>query len=225
MYLVVDLETTCKERYKRKGNPFYNNILCYGFKYQNKEAFGKPSDNVPEGWLNGVTDLIGHNIKYDLLYLWRNRELQEAFKRGLNIWDTQLAEYILSGQQHKYPALRDIAVNKYGCKERVKHIEQGFKNGLLDTSEIPMPLLLEDVTNDVIDTEVIALEQLRKSKENGMYNLIKSQMNSLLATTEMEYNGMFINKSILKNRETEIKNQLEILYSELNQITGKYWND
>jgi DNA polymerase I-like protein with 3'-5' exonuclease and polymerase domains len=224
MYLIVDLETTCNDKYKRKGNPFYNTILCYGLRHQDGNILSNPADTMPENWLKNVTVLIGHNIKYDLLYLWRDKELQDAFKNGLKIWDTQLAEYILSGQQHKYPALRDIAVNKYGCKERVKHIEQGFEQGL-DTSQIDMKLLLEDVTNDVLDTESIALQQLKLSKENGMYNLIRAQMDSLLATTEMEYNGMFINKQVLSNRKIEIENELKLLYTNLNSIIGKYWND
>lgn len=223
-YLVFDLETTCLEKYKRVANPFYNQILCYGFKYFNKDPIAEAKDYMPDGWLNGIKTLIGHNIKFDLLYVWRNKELQEAFKNGLTIWDTQLAEYILSGQQHKYPALRDIAVNKYDCKERVKHIEKGFEQGL-DTSQMDIQLLLEDVRNDVLDTESVALQQVEKAKKLGMLNLIKAQMNGLLATTEMEYNGMFVNKQVLADRKLEIERELEHHYINLNEIVRGYWND
>ena len=230
MYLVIDLETTCLEKYKRKGNPFYNSILCIGLKYPDK-CLALPVDSPPKGYLidssisfghHNVKILIGHNIKYDLLYLWRNQELQEALSNGLKIWDTQLAEYILTGQRHKYAALRDIAVNKYGCKERVKNIEVNFQQGIT-TDQMDINLLLEDVKNDVLDTEAVALQQVKLAKQKGMYNLIKGQMDALLATTEIEYNGMFVNLEILKKQQLELETKLEQRKKDLLKIVERYW--
>ncbi len=222
MYLVLDLETSCEEKHGRKGSPFFNRILCIGLKYQGIEAKGLNQDYMPKGWLDKVNVLIGHNIKYDLLYLWKNEELQNAFKRGLRIWDTQLCEYMLSGQQHKYPALRDIAVRKYGCKNRVKHIEQGFEQGL-DTTQIDIKLLLEDVTNDVLDTESVAITQLKLTKKEEMYTLVCAQMEGLLATTEMEFNGMYVNKDILFLNKLDLQEELHKNKVSLNTIVRLYW--
>ncbi len=174
-------------------------------------------DYLPKGWLDDVNLLIMHNSAYDLKFIWRNDELQDFFKRGGRVWDTQLVEYILSGQRHKYPALRDIAVNKYGCRERIKNIEGR------NTEDVPIELLLEDVRNDVIDTEAIALEQAKTAKKEGMTGLILTQMDARLSTIEMEYNGFKVNKDVLLANKQEQQDKLRPIIEEIGQIAKKYW--
>ena len=163
MYCVFDSETGSTEHKGRKGNPWVNKILAIGLKYQNpigtgqydrclppneyiEDTFALAQDYMPKGWLEGVTILIGHNIKFDLLHIWRNDELQSYLQSGGRIWDTQLAEYILTGQRAKYAALRDIATSKYGCSERTKNIEDGLKAGIM-TQDMDIEDLLFDVKN------------------------------------------------------------------------------
>lgn len=235
MYLVLDLETSMKGGHGRGSNPFIDRILCIGLKYQHKRGTGQFDRSYPEpseyiddlfayaddtpdkGWLKDVNLIIGHNIKFDLLYLWRNDELQHFFRANGRIWDTQLAEYILSGQRHKYPALRDIAVNKYGCAERIKNIEG--KN----TEEVDTELLLEDVKNDVLDTEAIALKQVKMAKEKGMMGLMLTQMDALLSTTEMEFNGFKIDKAILEKNQKILEEQLIEPKDNLKELVSKHW--
>lgn len=237
MYLVLDIETTMYGGYERGSNPFYKDrILCIGLKYQMRGALTPHRDGrsksirdtlfalkeLQKGWLQNVTVLVGHNIKFDLLFLWENEELQDFFKRGGKIWDTQLSEYILTGQQHKYPALRDIAVNKYGCQERIKNIEVNKKKGVL-THNMDINLLLLDVKNDVLDTEQVMIKQIRLAKERGMFKLIMEQMEGLLATTEMEFNGMYCNEEILEMNKREIESELMTTEAECQQLIGDYW--
>lgn len=224
-YLVLDLETTSKTVKKRKGNFIYNTILCSGYKYQNKEAYSSDKDYITKGFLSDVNRIIGHNIKYDLLHIWRNEELQSYFKTGGQVWDTQLTEYILSGQLFKYPGLRSIAVDRYGCKERSKNLE-AYKIGKdLDTTLIPIEELLEDVQGDVLDTEQVALGQLKLCKENGMMHLVKAQMDAILATTEMEFNGMYINKKILQANKEHFVSLLEEANKNIQEIANQYLPD
>lgn len=235
-YVVLDLETTMQYGgYGRDSNPFFDKILCIGLKYdfvgQNcgyRDGRSKSIsdtlktfalDYLPSGAINTKDMIIAHNAKFDLLFLWRNDEIQDFFKRGGRIFDTQLAEYIISGQRHKYPALRNIAVNNYGCKERVKHIE-GKK-----TQDVDIKLLLEDVRNDVLDTEQVVLKQLKVLKQEGMFNLTLSQMDAVLATTEMEYNGMYINQDILDNNCKDLQQQLTKNQQDLESTIKKCWPD
>jgi len=223
-YLVLDLETGSKEVHKRKGNPWYNPIIAAGLKNAMICKGIIASDiNLIMGLVpNSVRVIVGHNLKFDLLHLWKSERLQYIFdERQFKIWDTQLAEYILTGQQHKYAALRDIAVNKYGCKEREKLMEKYWEQGK-DTSEIPQELVLEDVLNDVRDTEQVYLQQIVKAKELGMYNLIQLQMDALLATTEMEYNGFYINQQLLRQNRDRIATELRQAQEELQQLVAPY---
>jgi DNA polymerase I-like protein with 3'-5' exonuclease and polymerase domains len=232
-YCVVDFETGSTEHKGRKGSPWANKILAIGLKYKyhhfgfdgEDEAFKLYTlvqDYMPKGWLYGVEMLIGHNIKFDLLHIWRNDELQSYFRMGGRIWDTQLAEYILSGQRSKYASLRDIATSKYGCEERTKKIEEGLKAGIM-TQDMDIEDLLFDVRNDVLDTEAIALQQVKIAKQTGMYRLIVEENEALLATTEMEANGLHVDKQVLTTNKLNLQIEYENRLKQLLLIVERYW--
>ena len=224
MFVVLDLETSMTSKGIHTSDPFFDKILTIGLKYQGggkdpSEYFleSLAQDYVPEGWLEGVDLIILHNAAFDLKFIWRNDELQDFFRKGGRIWDTQLVEYILSGQRHKYPALRDIAVHKYRCLERIKHIE-----GRL-TQDVPIELLLEDVRNDVLDTEAVALQQLKIAKQEGVMGLILTQMDARLATIEMEFNGFKVDSDILRKNQEALEVALKPLSEEVQLIAEVYW--
>lgn len=230
-YLVIDLETTETEVYGRTANPWFNKILCAGLKVLNEKeprVIDYRFSQLGLTDLLGIT-LVGHNLKFDLLYLWEldpprppRNKFRDIFQLHVRIWDTQLAEYILTGQRHKYPALRDIAVNKYGCKERVKHLQEALDSGKTMV-EIDPELLLEDVKNDVLDTEQVYLQQVELAKEQGLLQLIELQMDALLATTEMEYNGFHVDTRLLDNEATKLNNQLIQANKEAMELIKPYW--
>ena len=233
--VTFDLETTTKKSFGRIANPLDkdNKIVAIGLKYYNPGCdekdlgrlaghIGEYSDQFPLNWLNYCDFLVGHNIKFDLLYIWEREDLQQWFKDGGRIWDTQLAHFILSEQQEQYPALRDIAVRCYGCDQRTKQMEEYWKQGI-DTKDIPKELVIEDVMNDVKDTENIFFKQLQLANNKGMLLLIELQMDALLATTEIEYNGVYTNKDILYNNKAELVKVLEEKTKLFLDISNKYW--
>ncbi|CUF02065.1 mitochondrial DNA polymerase I protein D, putative [Bodo saltans] len=129
-YLIVDLETTTKKRYKRIANPFTkeNHIVMSGaldyqgnmfmpeeyFTKEVSQAYhdqglcaknfnvkGSSSKSLFLPPLDGYDVLVGHNFKFDLLHLWQDAELRAFLKRGGKIWDTMYGEYLLTGHQVK----------------------------------------------------------------------------------------------------------------------------
>lgn len=226
-YLVLDLETGSKEAYKRRGNPWINKIVSIGYANNNKaisEYYTDPGfDTIPH-YLHETTVIVGHNIKYDLLYLWKIEKFQDWLKQGGKIWDTQLVEYILTAHQEKFVALRDVCVRKYGCKEREKKMEAYWEQGI-DTFDIPKELVIEDVTQDVLDTEQIYLQQIIKAEELGMTPLIKLQMDALLSTTEMESNGIPVNKDTLSTNKALLIAERDICDTSLLEMIKPYWKN
>lgn len=224
MYVILDLETTSEVRYSRVASPFYNHILAVGLKYQGEE---KPrtyyQDHMPKDWLKDVNMIVAHNAKFDLMYLWHLQELQEYFKNGGKVWCTQLAEFMLSGQKHKYPALRDIAVNMYGCPERTKHIEKYKLGKFIGMLAVPKEEVLIDVGNDCLDTEQVVKGQVTRAKKLNMYNLIKAEMDALLATTEMEINGFKVDLAVLQRNRAELQAKRDNSNKELMKSVEKYW--
>ncbi len=127
-YLVLDIENDSQKLYGRDaGNFLYDRIVAIGLARhgQSDALYYTDGQKFTSWWtyLQATEVIVGHNIKHDMLFLWKTSQLQEWLKQGGIIWDTQLVEYILSNYKNKYPALRDIAVQKYGCKERVKYID------------------------------------------------------------------------------------------------------
>lgn len=223
-FLTLDLETTSETHHKRKGNPFFNRILCSGLKYSKAPAIVNTKDYLSKGTYSGVKVLVGHNIKYDLLYDWRNPELQEFFRRGGRIWDTSVVEYTLSGQQSQYPKLTTIEVENYGFAPRPKNLE-AYRDteGFLDTTKVPINLLEEDVRNDVTRTETIALKQVQACQNQGMMALARVVNDSVLATTEMEFNGVYINKEILERNQKELEVEIQLCLKGIQQLVEPLW--
>lgn len=252
-YIALDIENNSSNQYGRKaGNFLFDPIVAIGlcneketrseYIYPNKIKELKIDEDV----------IVGFNIKHDLLFLWHLDSLQHFFKRGGRIWDCQYAEYVLSGHQHKYPALRDIAVSKYGCKERQKHIDNllfkrdnlkdtglwtfyedlfaSYKalfsialNDIKQVSDIPYQLVQQDVENDVEDTASIYLQQLGKAEELGMTKVLELEMDSILATCEMEYNGLHIDQAVLKMNKKQLELELKAEQEKLQELVKPYW--
>lgn len=238
-YCICDLEVDNRIAYKRKASPWHNEIVAAGFKYGDTGlderdvgrfvggpiAVYNPQEVLQEKWLNRVDLLVGHNIKFDLLYTWKYKYFQDWLKVGGQIFDTSVAEYMITGQQHKYPKLRDIAVNKYGCPKRIKHLDNLLfenKNSQYKlVSELPEELVLEDVRNDVIDTEQVFLQQLEIMERMKILPLFKGEMDALLATTEMEWNGIYCNRRVLEEHETKLEQRVQHLKHQLLEKVGK----
>ena len=228
-YLILDLETNTLEKYKRKANFMYNDIIALGYKACDlplAKAWYTRDVSLSEKDLKNLLDnyniIVGHNIKFDLLYLWKYEALHDWFKEGGTIWDTQLAEYILTGQQTKFSSLRALATEKYGCPARDKLMEPYWEQGT-DTKDIPEELVIKDVKNDVLDTETIYTQQRKTSEDLNMFKLIEFQMDGLLATAEMEYNGLFVDNNVLEKNRLELIEELQKDKANLMELVNKYW--
>ncbi len=214
-YMIVDLETTTKESYKRTANPFdfANRIVATGSKIQGEKIIleyltESPPVHLFLHRLGKCQLLIGHNIKFDLLYLWQEPVLQQWLLAGGKIWDTQLVEYMLSGQTHTYPSLDQCSL-KYGGTIKDDRIKALWKAGAC-TTEIPKDMLLEYLAHDVKNTELVYLAQLEELKKNPkLFKLVELQMDGLLATTEMEYNGMHIHLNTANANKNYLISELD----------------
>jgi len=215
----VDLETTIVKVGKEySSSPFVGaKIVCVGF----KEHGGKsrityhPKFNTNES-KHADALLVGHNIKFDLLHLkkagWKDD--------NVTVWDTQVVEYLLSGQQIRMPSLDDLCL-KYGLPTKDKQVTEYFDRGL-GADHVPEKLLNEYLKHDLEVTEAIFDLQLGRAKELGMLPLIRSQMGALLALVDIEYNGMFVDKTILEDYNFELLEQSLHLEEELFDEAADY---
>jgi len=219
-YLIHDCETTIHKSYKRTANPFdsKNHVVANGFKRKGSGVFthyhgaDKGMQHLPI--LPEDKMLVGFNYKFDLLWHWKRPELQDFFRRGGKIWCCQYAEYLLQGQipSAQMCSMDDIVV-KYGGKLKIDEVKALWKAGV-DTVDIPEDLLLKYLggeDGDINNTEKIFLGQVAKAREQGQLTDIMERMEGLLATTEMEFNGLYINTEVAYEDKAMLEDELTAL--------------
>lgn len=235
-YCIVDLETSSQEVNGRTASPFddLNFIVAWSIKDTDKQItrYCMEEEDREEliDLLVQYDTIVAHNTKFECLYFWKYEKFQQWLIKGGKIYCTQLAEYYLTDYQTQWAALIDISVNKYKCPERIKWIDDLlFENPKSEygcVSELPIDKVLEDVDNDVKDTFIVYNEQqkLIKNRGNTFRALLENQMECLLSTIEMEYNGVFIDEQVAQVDKKELEEELELLDKELNQLVSKYWH-
>lgn len=226
--IIIDLETSIKNRGpdaigKDKASPFVkeNKIVWLGVGDDEVTRTIK-GPNIKDLILRDNMDifLVGHNIKFDLLYILRDNSLSKAswWPNGI-IWDTQLAEYIITGQKSKYATLDELSL-KYGGEVKDSRLKELW-NDDVDTEDIPQEMIEPYLEGDIDNTRIVFKEQVRIAEKMGLMPLIATQMKALKATIEMEHNGLHFDKkgaltklSGLEKLRDELREYVTAVFSE-----------
>jgi len=211
IFVAIDVETTLNGNEEvGLAHPMHpdNKVVAFGMCFDE----GKPSTSYdPDVFLEDVCELppgvviCGHNLSFDLMYLYRTSMFLREELQGRRIWDTQLAEYILSAQQTKWSSLDELSV-QYGLPVKDDKIKKYFEKGL-GSDKIPSAELIPYLEQDVTNTAQIARLQYERAVEAGQLTLIETQMEALHATTEMQFNGLHIDKAKLDDYTVEVVNK------------------
>lgn len=197
--VTFDVETTTKN----KGNPFTqdNQLVMYQLKINNDvpQVFHAYEREAVVEILESADLVIGFNLKFDMHWL------QRTTGHKLNcVWDVQLAEFILSRQQWKYPDLAKTCEN-YGVQQKLDIVKEDYWSKGIDTTEIPWEILAEYGAGDVESTYQCFLKQVARfqAAESSMYRLFRLHCNDLVVLQEMEYNGIMYDAtgSLMKSEE------------------------
>lgn len=239
-YLIYDAETETHVLYDRKASPWHpdNWLVAEGWKtgdtsvqgnyYGKKRSFGSIGSLIDAYQPDFI---VGHNIKFDLLWNMRDKANRDRYREfianGGLIWDTQLAQYLLSGQSQEfwYNSLNELAA-LYGGTQKVDAVALLWQQGV-QTSDIDKDLLLEyllgkgDHLGDIGNTEKIFLAQIAKAKSSGQMRNIIVNMGALACSIEMEYNGMFVDKNKAYTQLYELKQDKLRCFQNLNGLLPK----
>ena len=137
--------------------------------------------------VDSVHMLVAQNTKFELHWL---RALGIEYGHKF-VYDTMVADYMLSGQNKKYKyTLEDIAI-RYECTKKTGLVSQFWDIGF-ETDEIPLDILLEYGDNDVAVLAEIYWKQQPLIQQKNMSKIIALRCESLKVTQEIEWNGMYI---------------------------------
>lgn len=235
--LTLDLECENHSKFKRKASPFdiRNYIVQIGWSING----GKRHEKYYEEWhrepvlpsLKNIQLLVGFNIKFDLLWVWSEQELTEFFERGGQVYCGQYAEYLLNGMNPEYHMCSmDQIIESYGGSLKIDAVKELWEDGVL-TSEVPRDLLTDyligdgkEIAGDVQNTWTIFKGQVKRMNEEmspEFKTMIKFRMDGLLATTEMEYNGLYVNMEVAERNRIECLADLEKAEEDLKEFIPK----
>lgn len=228
MYMAFDNETETHHKFKRKSNPFLpeNYIVMRGWRVEddecNRSTYHKSKADVRPIFIPDAVDVLyGFNIKFDLLYEMMvpgGYEVIKAFiNRGGKIWCGQYAKYLIEGQQQKYQMCSmDDIIEDYGGRKKIDGVKELWNAGVL-TSEIDPDMLRDYLvgteaegrnSGDITNTILICEGTRQQALSLKMFAAIERRMDGLLATTEMEYNGLKVDmvraKTDMQKRMTEL---------------------
>ena len=219
MKLCLDFETSIYN----KGSPFdpRNFAVSYSYLWENRVTLHSRYTDLDFNEIlnNAVSNcslFINHNCKFDLHWL-RNRGFR--LPSGCRVWDTQLAEFILSGQTNSFVSLNDLA-DLYGLPTKLDAVADYWEKGI-STEDIP-PDVLEEYNNyDVVLTYQVYEKQLTDPRMTPeLKKLILLDGLDLLVLQEMEYNGLKYDCEASLTEADKLKKELVGIEEELKKYAG-----
>lgn len=162
-----------------------------------------------QGLINEAEIITGFNYKFDMHWL-RNNGIHHTGKR---IFDTQLAEFLLTRQTESYPSLEGCAV-KYGLGHKIDVIKNEYWKKGIDTDQIPWPVLQEYAIQDAVLTAQLFEHQLTllNKDQKQLLNLLNQD---LVILQEMEWHGLHYDAKLCEERSAELNSKKQKLEQEL----------
>ena len=116
LFVAIDVETTLNGNEDiGLAHPMHpdNRVVAFGVRAGSPDLPSAEYDQEMFEFHLGIVRpeaiFCGHNISFDLMYLYKtSTDLKYQLQRH-RIWDTQLAEYILSAQQTKFSSLDELS--------------------------------------------------------------------------------------------------------------------
>ena len=231
-FLVLDVETTTFQ----KGNPFSRCNKCCAIAYliainESIKANVIPWDyhspvsidyiNVMDQLIKDTELLVGFNLKFDLHWL-RKCGIIKDYNLKFPVWDCQLAQFIISHQQMKYPSLNTVSAH-WGLGQKVDIVENEYWKLGIDTPDIPWDILQAYATKDVNLTYQVYLKQQEYLMDKPeMLKLIQLSCEDLLCLAEMEGNGLRYDTKESAVRAEKLEQQIKDIDEKLKNIIGNY---
>lgn len=214
---IIDYETSVKCPIgNNKAHPMWpgNKVVLFGVapvtRFEKDSAPIIQTSPQTEKSVNETALMVGQNVKFDALYTFRDNTWTIP-----TLWDTQLAEYLITGQAAKYVSLDDLTI-KYRGKEFVKDsvVKEMWDRGV-QTEDIPDHLLRPYLEGDLNNTREVFKAQWAICEERGILPWVMTQMDALRATTYMARVGMAVDWEYVVRQRAYYETQFAHAVSEI----------
>jgi DNA polymerase I-like protein with 3'-5' exonuclease and polymerase domains len=230
MITTVDVETSWQktENGGYDPSPFHPDNILVSVGINDEYYFTNHSERIDDGCYHKIqsildksTLLIGHNIKFDLMWL-----LEAGFKYNGRVYDTMLGEYILNRGIRKSLTLEMCCRRrKIGSKDnRIKE----FTDRGISFENIPADIVEEYGRIDVEITRRLfnsQMQDFRLPKNKDLLMTAKMMNEFLVVLSDMEINGININLDELNKVEKEYRAEFAYLKQKIDKIVYKQMGD
>lgn len=157
--------------------------------------------------------LVGHNIKFDILWLLTNNYLTREQLYKIHVVDTMLLEYRLTGHSNIFPSLDDTAT-RYHLEGKLDLVKKFWEAGY-DTEDIPVSIIKPYLKQDVVTTGRVLIRQVKDLEDNNMFDMAMLDCVALKAACLLEHTGINIhmntfddNRDMLSDKEYELDDKI-----------------
>ena len=215
MKLTIDVENTVVKREgKMHLDPFEpsNKLVLVGCLEDNGQEHLFNMD-VPDGiylqeLLDKATIIIGHNIAYDLMWLW-----ETGYKYDGPVFDTMLAEYVLQRGKKEPLSLEECAKRHELATQKEDTLKHYFAQGV-GVDGIPRDELKEYLSADLKATQELSdlqYKRLNSKEDAGLMNTVVFTNKVSVALAKIYRRGFKVDVDTLKSVELEFqKEKLDI---------------
>ncbi len=172
--------------------------------------------------LDSTNLLVAHNIKFDLGWY-----RAVGFVYDGPVWDTQVAEYVISRGQ-KWPlSLKACCDRHKTAHSKLDVVEEYFENRI-PTDQIPSGTLREYGIGDHLclrDLYFSQMAYLAKPENAGLLPTIRMMNEFIYVLIEMERNGLAINRDTLASIKAEFQTEKLALDQRVLELTNEAMGD
>lgn len=233
MKLVLDVENTTTNavidgRKRKFLDPFVsgNRLVAVGLQAEGEDTKTYVFDHTEfdgdttqshaevQSYLDKCTLLIGHNIGYDLQWLWAC-----GFEYDGDVWDTQIAEYVLQ-RANKEPLKLGLIAERRELKSRkLGTLDEYFRKGY-NTDEIPLDELLEYLVGDIVTTRELYDAQVADYDDvenRGLKTVLDVTNKTCPVLAGIYRNGVCVDMDVLNDVREEFLEERNTIVTELNK--------
>jgi DNA polymerase I-like protein with 3'-5' exonuclease and polymerase domains len=217
--LTWDVETTTYA----KGNPYSqrNRMVSVGWKLNDQPTRDAYMDD-PTGleafktaWQSADV-LVGYNAKFDMAHCRKHLGLVVADNQ--QVYCVQLAWFVLTNQQHRYPSLNQV-LEYFGLPIKLDVVKTQYWDKGIDTPDIPRDVLSEYLHHDVESTYQAYLK-VKEAMPASKRKLVQLQMADLIVLHCMEFEGLRYDKETSLKLAEETRKELDSIDSQLTDLVG-----
>jgi len=228
MKVVLDIENSVTQRGgKTHFDPFEpsNEMVFIGLLEETGREHHYHRDGEGAVWVKDIlkktTLLIGHNIAYDLVWLW-----ECGFEYEGPVFDTMLGEYLLQRGQ-KQPLSLEACAQRYELETQKESTLKDYLKKGVGVEDIPLNELSDYLSADLHATQQLynkISDRLQGDKDNRLYNTIKMTNRVACVLARIFQRGFTVNRDELQKVKEEFeaeKRQLQaVLDQQVRQLMG-----